>query len=143
MTSVAEVIAKVLEENGIERVYGVPGDSIDPFVDAIRQSKRIKYIQVRHEEGAAFAAGAEAKITGKPAVCMGTSGPGSIHLINGLYDAKMDHIPLIALTGQIETDMLGHDYFQEVNLLKLMDDVSVFNEMVIDPKNAEYLVGKQ
>ncbi|MUN29015.1 thiamine pyrophosphate-dependent enzyme [Sulfuracidifex metallicus] len=140
MTSVAEVIAKVLEENGIERVYGVPGDSIDPFVDAIRQSKRIKYIQVRHEEGAAFAAGAEAKITGKPAVCMGTSGPGSIHLINGLYDAKMDHIPLIALTGQVETDMLGHDYFQEVNLLKLMDDVSVFNEMVIDPKNAEYLI---
>ncbi|BBG27720.1 thiamine pyrophosphate-dependent enzyme [Sulfuracidifex tepidarius] len=140
MTSVAEVIVKVLEENHVERIYGLPGDSIDPLVDAVRKSEKIKYIQVRHEEGAAFAASAESKITGGPTACMGTSGPGSIHLVNGLYDAKMDHAPVIALSGQVESDMLGHDYFQEVNLVKLMDDVAVFNQMIVNPENAEYLM---
>ncbi len=140
MVSVAEIVIKVLEENQVKRIYGVPGDSIDPLVDALRRSDKIKYIQVRHEEGAAFAASAEAKITGGPTACMGTSGPGSIHLINGLYDAKMDHVPVIALSGQVESDMLGHDYFQEVNLVKLMDDVAVFNQMIVNPSNAEYLV---
>ncbi len=139
MTSVAEVIVKVLEENHVKRVYGIPGDSIDPLVDAIRRSEKVKYVQVRHEEGAAFAASAEAKLTGEPVACMGTSGPGSIHLVNGLYDAKMDHAPVIALSGQVESDMLGHDYFQEVNLVHLMEDVSVFNQMIVNPKNAEYL----
>ncbi|TRN03667.1 pyruvate oxidase [Sulfolobus sp. F1] len=139
MPSVAEVIVKVLEDSGIERMYGIPGDSIDPLVDAIRRSK-VKYVQVRHEEGAAFAASVEAKITGKPVACMGTSGPGSIHLLNGLYDAKMDHSPVIAFTGQVESDMIGHDYFQEVNLTILFEDVAVFNQILINPDNAEYIV---
>ncbi|EZQ07064.1 pyruvate dehydrogenase [Candidatus Acidianus copahuensis] len=139
MTSVADVIVKVLEESGIERIYGIPGDSIDPLVDSIRKSN-IKYVHVGHEEGAAFAASVEGKITGKPAAVMGTSGPGSIHLLNGLYDAKMDHVPVIAFSGQVESDMIGHDYFQEVNLLKLFDDVSVFNQMIVNPDNAEYLI---
>ncbi|BDB98290.1 pyruvate oxidase [Saccharolobus caldissimus] len=139
MPSVAEVIIKVLEDSGIQRIYGIPGDSIDPLVDAIRKSK-VKYVQVRHEEGAAFAASVEAKITGKPSACMGTSGPGSIHLLNGLYDAKMDHAPVIALTGQVESDMIGHDYFQEVNLTKLFDDVAVYNQILINPENAEYII---
>ncbi|AHC52042.1 pyruvate dehydrogenase [Sulfolobus acidocaldarius SUSAZ] len=139
MQSVAEVITKVLEESGVQRIYGIPGDSIDPLVDAVRRSK-ISYIQVRHEEGAAFAASVEAKITGKPVACMGTSGPGSIHLLNGLYDAKMDHVPVIAFSGQVESDMLGHDYFQEVNLVKLFDDVAVYNQILINPDNAEYTV---
>lgn len=139
MPSVAEVIIRVLEDNGIQRIYGIPGDSIDPLVDAIRKSK-VKYVQVRHEEGASFAASVEAKITGKPSACMGTSGPGSIHLLNGLYDAKMDHAPVIALTGQVESDMIGHDYFQEVNLTKLFDDVAVYNQILINPENAEYII---
>ncbi|WP_338603214.1 pyruvate oxidase [Sulfolobus tengchongensis] len=139
MPSVAEVIVKVLEENGIERVYGIPGDSIDPLVDAIRKSNSVKYIQTRHEEGAAFASSVEAKITGRPVACMGTSGPGSIHLLNGLYDAKMDHAAVIAFTGQVESDMIGHDYFQEVNLVKLFDDVAVYNQIIINPENAEYI----
>jgi pyruvate dehydrogenase (quinone) len=139
MPSVAEVIIKVLEDSGIQRIYGIPGDSIDPLVDAIRKSK-VKYVQVRHEEGASFAASVEAKITGKPSACMGTSGPGSIHLLNGLYDAKMDHAPVIALTGQVESDMIGHDYFQEVNLTKLFDDVAVYNQILINPENAEYII---
>ncbi|WP_432518271.1 pyruvate oxidase [Saccharolobus islandicus] len=139
MPSVAEVIIRVLEDNGIQRIYGIPGDSIDPLVDAIRKSK-VKYVQVRHEEGAALAASVEAKITGKPSACMGTSGPGSIHLLNGLYDAKMDHAPVIALTGQVESDMIGHDYFQEVNLTKLFDDVAVYNQILINPENAEYII---
>lgn len=130
---------RVLEDNGIQRIYGIPGDSIDPLVDAIRKSK-VKYVQVRHEEGAALAASVEAKITGKPSACMGTSGPGSIHLLNGLYDAKMDHAPVIALTGQVESDMIGHDYFQEVNLTKLFDDVAVYNQILINPENAEYII---
>ncbi|BCU69905.1 thiamine pyrophosphate-dependent enzyme [Stygiolobus caldivivus] len=140
MPSVAEVIVKVLEDEGIERVYGIPGDSIDPLVDAIRKSKSVKYVQSRHEEGSAFEASVEAKLSHKPSACMGTSGPGSIHLLNGLYDAKMDHAPVIAFTGQVESDMLGRDYFQEVDLVRLFDDVAVFNKVLVNPESAEYLV---
>ncbi|QXJ35287.1 thiamine pyrophosphate-dependent enzyme [Saccharolobus shibatae] len=140
MPSVAEIIVKTLVKAGVKRIYGIPGDSIDPLMDAIRRNKEIKYVQVRHEEGAAFAASVEAKLTGSVTACMGTSGPGSIHLLNGLYDAKMDHAPVVALTGQVESDMLGHDYFQEVNMVKLFDDVAVYNQIVINPKNAGYLI---
>ncbi len=137
--NVAEVIVDTLVKAGVKRIYGIPGDSIDPLMDAIRRNKEIQYVQVRHEEGAAFEASVESKLTGNVTACMGTSGPGSIHLLNGLYDAKMDHASVIALTGQVESDMLGHDYFQEVNMIKLFDDVSVFNQMIVNPKNAGYL----
>ncbi|ARM74788.1 thiamine pyrophosphate-dependent enzyme [Acidianus manzaensis] len=138
--SVAEIIIETLVKAGVKRIYGIPGDSIDPLMDAMRRNKEIKYVQVRHEEGAAFAASVESKLTGNVTACMGTSGPGSIHLLNGLYDAKMDHASVIALTGQVESDMIGHDYFQEVNMVKLFDDVSVFNQILINPKNAGYLI---
>ncbi|AWR96308.1 pyruvate oxidase [Acidianus sulfidivorans JP7] len=138
--SVADIIVETLVKAGVKRIYGIPGDSIDPLMDAIRRNKEIKYIQVRHEEGAAFAASVESKITGEVTACMGTSGPGSIHLLNGLYDAKMDHASVVALTGQVESDMLGHDYFQEVNMIKLFDDVSIFNQILINPKNSGYLI---
>ena len=88
-------------------------------MDAIRRNTAIEFIQVRHEEGAALAASFEAKYTGDLAVCLGTSGPGSIHLLNGLYDAKMEASPVLALTGQIETDLIGTDYFQEVDMMHL------------------------
>jgi len=139
MKSVADIIVETLVKAGVKRIYGIPGDSIDPLMDAIRRNKEIKYIQVRHEEGAAFAASVESKLTGNVTACMGTSGPGSIHLLNGLYDAKMDHASVVALTGQVESDMIGHDYFQEVNMVKLFDDVSVYNQVIINPKSAGYL----
>lgn len=138
--TVADVVVETLVELGVERIYGIPGDSIDPLMDSIRRNGRLQYVQVRHEEGAAMEAAFEAKLTGKPVACMGTSGPGSIHLLNGLYEAKMDHVPVIVLTGQVETDLLGHDYFQEVNINKLFDDVSLYNSQIMHPDNAQYIV---
>ncbi len=140
--TVAEILAEYLSVGGVQRVYGVPGDSIDPFVEAVRRNNSIRYVQVRHEEGGAFAASFEAKFTGRPAACFGTSGPGSIHLINGLYDAKTDKAPIIAITGQIRSGLYGEDYHQEVNMIKLFDDVAVFNKMIIEPSSAPYLVSK-
>ncbi len=134
--TVANLIIDTLGSLGVKRVYGVPGDSINPLVDAIRTQKTIEFIQTRHEEGAALEAAFEAKLTGRLTVCMGTSGPGSIHLMNGLYEAKMSHVPVIALTGQVETDLIFQDYFQEINLNKLFDDVSVFNAEIINPDSA-------
>lgn len=142
MATVADIVIKTLVNFGVKRIYAIPGDSLNPIIDAIRRNKDIEYIQVRHEEGGALSASFESKYTGKLSACMGTSGPGSIHLLNGLYDAKMQHVPVIALTGQIETDLSKHDYFQEVNLVKLFDDVSVFSAQLDNPDNAHYLVWK-
>ncbi|SMD30844.1 thiamine pyrophosphate-dependent enzyme [Picrophilus oshimae] len=140
MATVADVIVKTLVNFGVKRIYAIPGDSLNPIIDAIRRNRDIKYIQVRHEEGGALSASFESKYSGNLSACMGTSGPGSIHLLNGLYDAKMQHVPVIALTGQIETDLLYHDYFQEVDLVKLFDDVSVFNARITNPDNANYII---
>lgn len=140
--TVADILVEYLYRGGVRRVYGVPGDSIDPFVEAVRRSRTLKYVQVRHEEGGAFAASFESKLNGSPSACFGTSGPGSIHLINGLYDAKIDRAPVIAITGQVNSELYGEDYHQEVNLVKLFDDVSVFNKMIIDPLSAPYLISK-
>ncbi len=142
MSTVADVIIKTLVNFGVKRIYAIPGDSLNPIIDAIRRNKDIEYVQVRHEEGGALSASYESKYSGKLSACMGTSGPGSVHLLNGLYDAKMQHVPVIALTGQIETDLLHHDYFQEVDLVKLFDDVSVFNARIVNPGNAHYLIWK-
>jgi pyruvate dehydrogenase (quinone) len=140
--TVADILVDFLLMGGVKRAYGVPGDSIDPFVETVRRSQSLKYIQVRHEEGGAFAASFDAKFNGNLAACFGTSGPGSIHLINGLYDAKTDKVPVIAITGQVSSDLYGEDYHQEVNLVKLFDDVAVFNKMVIDPLTAPNLISK-
>ena len=137
--TVADQIIETLVRAGVKRIYGIPGDSIDPLVDAIRKNDKIQYVQVRHEEGGALEATFEAKVTGNLTACMGTSGPGSIHLLNGLYEAKMDAVPVIALTGQIETDLMGRDYFQEVNLNRLFEDVSVFNKQIVHEDSAQYL----
>ncbi|KAA8923539.1 thiamine pyrophosphate-dependent enzyme [Thermoplasma sp.] len=138
--SVANVIINTLADLGVKRIYGLPGDSINPLVDSIRTQYKIEFVQVRHEEGASLEATFEAKFTGELTVCMGTSGPGSIHLINGLYEAKMSRIPVLALTGQIETDLLYRDYFQEVDLDRLFDDVSVFNAQIVNPDSASYVL---
>jgi pyruvate dehydrogenase (quinone) len=116
---------------GVDTIFGLPGDGINGVMEALRTHQgRIRFIQVRHEEAAAFAACGYAKFTGKLGVCLATSGPGAIHLLNGLYDAKMDGAPVLAVTGQQYSDLLGLSYQQEVNLLALFADVAAYNQMV-------------
>ncbi|MBT7657485.1 MAG: pyruvate oxidase [Phycisphaerae bacterium] len=113
------------------QVWGIMGDAINPLADALRTDDRFEWMHVRHEEVAAFAAGAQAKLTGQLGICAGTVGPGAIHLLNGLYDAKMDHAPVLAITGQVPRSEIGSDYHQEVNLDRLFDDVCVYNQTVM------------
>src|ERR1700753_1075969 len=111
---------------GVSRIYGYPGDGINGLMGAFGRSsngKRPEFIQTRHEEMAAFMACAHAKFTGELGVCLATSGPGAIHLLNGLYDAKNDHVPVLALTGQAATTAIGSEYQQEVDLQNLFKDV--------------------
>lgn len=129
----AAVLLDVLVAHGVEYLFGIPGDSIDPLMEPLRRDRRLTFVQVRHEEAGAFMASAVGKKTGGLGVAVGTAGPGAIHLLNGLYDAKMDHAPVLALTGQVSTDYLGTDYFQEVNLLQLFADVAVYNHQITDP----------
>jgi pyruvate dehydrogenase (quinone) len=126
---------------GVDTVFGLPGDGINGYMEALRQrQERIRFIHVRHEEAAAFMACAYAKFTGKLGVCLATSGPGAIHLLNGLYDAKLDGAPVLALTGQTYHDLLGMQYQQEVDLLALFKDVSVFNQQVMGAAHAGGLI---
>src|ERR1700730_17667910 len=127
--TVSDFIVDRLFEWGVRRIYGYPGDGINGIMGALsRSTERIDFVQVRHEEMAAFMACAHAKFTGKGGVCVGTSGPGAIHLLNGLYDAKMDHQPVVAIVGQQSRFSLGGSYQQEVDLLSLFHDVA--NEYV-------------
>ncbi len=130
--SVYQVILDTIEKVSTGQLFGVFGDAINPLADALakEKGKRFEWIGVRHEEVAAYAAGAQAKLTGKLGICAATVGPGAIHLLNGLYDAKMDHAPVLAITGQVPRDEIGSDYHQEVNLDRLFDDVSVYNQTV-------------
>lgn len=130
----ADLLMDRLIDWGIDTVFGMPGDGINGVFEAMRKRQdRIRFIQVRHEEAAAFAACGYAKYTGKMAACMGTSGPGGIHLLNGLYDAKMDQQPVLAIAGDTYHDLIGTRYQQDVNLAKLFTEVSVFSERVTGP----------
>ena len=125
----SEAMINVLLDWGVKRVYGLPGDSIDTTIDALhRHDEEIDFIQVRHEEVASLAATSEAKLTGAVGVCLSIGGPGAIHLLNGLYDAKMDHVPVLALIGQVKSSLINSDYFQEVNTAALLEDVAVYNK---------------
>src|SRR5204863_8550092 len=130
MTSVAESIVAALARQGVATVWGVVGDALNPVTDAIRRQDGMEWIGVRHEEAGAFAASAQAQLTGSLAVCMGTVGPGSIHLLNGLYDAKKSHAPVLALCGQVPLAEIGTDFFQEVDNDALFADVAVFRATV-------------
>src|SRR5438552_15843810 len=123
--SVAEFTIERLIEWGVKRIYGYPGDGINGLMGALRTAEnKIEFIQVRHEESAAFMATAHAKFTDEVGVCMATSGPGAIHLLNGLYDAQMDHTPVVAIVGQQARAAIGGSYQQEVDLLSLFKDVA-------------------
>jgi pyruvate dehydrogenase (quinone) len=136
MPTVAEMIVTALAEQGVRTVWGVVGDALNPVTDAIRREDRIEWIGVRHEEAGAFAAGAQAQLTGTLGVCMGTVGPGSIHLLNGLYDAKKSHAPILAICGQVPLAELGTDYFQEVDNDLLFRDVAVFTRTITSAAQA-------
>jgi pyruvate dehydrogenase (quinone) len=137
----ADVAAESLVDWGVDVVFGLPGDGINGFIEALRQRQdRIKFVLVRHEEAAAFMACAYAKFTGKIGACVATSGPGAIHLLNGLYDAKLDNTPVIAITGSTYSDLMNSDYQQDVNLIDLFSDVSVYNTMINQPEQTEMAV---
>lgn len=139
--TVGEVLLDILADHGVQYIFGLPGDSVDTILDPVRRDRRIQFVQVRHEETGAFMASAYAKKTGKLGVCLGTAGPGAIHLLNGLYDAKMDHAPVLALTGQVNLANIGTDYFQEVDVLRLFDNVAVYNYQVTEPVQIGPLAG--
>jgi pyruvate dehydrogenase (quinone) len=137
----AELLVERLIEWGVDTVFGLPGDGINGLTEALRRHQdRIKFVLVHHEEAAAFMATGYAKSTGRLGVCLATSGPGGIHLLNGLYDAKLDHQPVLALTGMQELQVLGTGYQQEVHLEKLFEDVAQYNVMVYTPVQIPTLV---
>lgn len=132
--NVAEQFVDILVKAGVERLYGVVGDSLNPVVDAIRRTPGLDWVQVRHEETAAFAAGAEAQISGKLAACAGSCGPGNLHLINGLYDAHRSMAPVLALASHIPSSEIGLSYFQETHPDQLFRECSHYSEMISNPK---------
>jgi len=133
--TVADVLVKVLSEVGVKQIFGLVGDSLNPLADAVRRSN-IEWIGVRHEEGAALAASGQAKLTGQLAVCAGTTGPGSTHLVPGLYEASRDHAPVLALSGDMPRKMRGTDYIQTTEPDLLFRDVSLYTETIFSPEQA-------
>jgi pyruvate dehydrogenase (quinone) len=140
MTTIAEQIVAALADLGVKTVWGVVGDALNPVTDAIRREDRIEWIGTRHEEAAAFAAGAQAQLTGVLGVCMGTVGPGAIHLLNGLYDAKKSHAPVLAICGQVPLADSGGDFFQEVDNDALFRDVADFRHTITSPSQLPRLL---
>src|SRR3954463_15169095 len=138
----AEFLLERLHENGVRRIYGYPGDGINAIVGALaRFTDKIEFVQARHEEMAAFMACAHAKWTGEVGVCLATSGPGAIHLLNGLYDAKLDRQPVLAIVGQQARAALGGSYQQEVDLQALFKDVAhEYCELATDAAQMRHLV---
>ncbi len=137
----SDVLVERLIDWGVGVVFGLPGDGINGIMEALRRRQdRVSFLQVRHEEAAAFMACGYAKYTGRLGVCLATSGPGAIHLLNGLYDAKMDGAPVLAITGQTYHDLIGTRYQQEVDLLSLFKDVALYNQQVLGAGHARALV---
>src|SRR5271157_2786780 len=133
--TVADVLVGVLEQIGVKHIFALIGDSLNPLADAVRRSN-IEWIGVRHEEGAALAATGQAKLTGRLAVCAGTTGPGSTHLVAGLYEACRDHAPVLALSGDMPRKMQGIDYIQTTKPDLLFRDVSLYTETITSPEQA-------
>ena len=133
MVTVAQNIIETLSVNGVRRIYGLPGDSLNALTEAIRTHDDMDWVHVRHEETAAFAAGAEAAMTGELAVCAGSCGPGNLHLINGLFDANRSRVPVLAIAAHIPTSEIGTGYFQETHPQELFGECSVYCEYVATP----------
>jgi pyruvate dehydrogenase (quinone) len=136
MATVADQVISALSAGGVRRVYGLPGDSLNGFTDAIRRSGAITWQHVRHEETAGFAAAADAALTGRLAVCAGSCGPGNLHLINGLFDAQRSRVPVLAIAAHIPRTEIGSEYFQETHPQQLFGECSVYCELVSTPEMA-------
>src|SRR6201984_1626313 len=137
--TVAGSLIDVLEKVGVRQIFGLIGDSLNPIADAVRHSK-IEWIGVRHEEGAALAAAGQAKLTGRLAVCAGTTGPGSTHLVAGLYEASREHAPVLALSGDMPRRMHGTDFIQSTEPDLLFRDVSLYTETISSPAQAPAVI---
>jgi pyruvate dehydrogenase (quinone) len=131
---VSDQFVEVLASAGVQRVYGVAGDCLNGITDSIRTNQQIQWMHVRHEESAAFAAGAEAHLTGRLAVCAGSCGPGNLHLINGLYDCHRSRVPVLAIAAQIPSSEIGGGYFQETHPEHLFAQCSHFCELISHPE---------
>jgi pyruvate dehydrogenase (quinone) len=140
MVTVADVFVNTLEAAGVERIYGVVGDSLNGITNSLQHKKNIEWVHVRHEEAAAFAAGAQAQLTGKLAVCAGSCGPGNLHLINGLYDSHRSGAPVLAIAANIPTAEIGSGYFQETDPHALFKDCSYFCETVLSAEQMPRLL---
>src|SRR5216110_1846186 len=128
--TVAELLVDTLVSRDVSRIYGVAGDSLNGITDSIRRQDQLHWVHVRHEETAAFAAGAEAHLTGQLAVCAGSCGPGNLHLINGLYDCHRSRVPVLAIAAQIPSNEIGSGYFQETHPQDLFRECSHYCELV-------------
>ncbi|HLR03221.1 MAG TPA: pyruvate oxidase [Virgibacillus sp.] len=138
-----DALVKELYKWHIDHVYGIPGDSIDSVVDALKKAENdITFYHVRHEEVATLAASSYAKLTGKIAVALSIGGPGAIHLLNGMYDAKLDNVPMLVLAGQVDSDKIGTKFFQEVDLPTLFEDVAVYNKQIDSAENVYEMVNE-
>src|SRR5205085_11994185 len=142
-TTAADVLIEGIIGWGVDTVFGLPGDGINGLMEALRtRQDRVRFIQVRHEEAAAFMPCAYAKYTCRLGCCLATSGPGGIHLLNGLYDAKLDQAPVLAITGQTYSDLKGSKFQQEINMMLLFEDVTIYNQEVINPNQVEMLANE-
>src|SRR5579871_6632713 len=137
--TVSELLIGVLEQIGVTQIFGLIGDSLNPLAEAVRRSK-IEWVGVRHEEGAALAAAGQAKLTGQLGVCAGTTGPGSTHLVAGLYEASRDHAPVLALSGDMPRKMRGTDYIQTTKPDLLFRDVSLYTQTISSPAQAPAVI---
>src|SRR5258706_11931530 len=129
-TTIADLLTDTLVNVGVKRIWGVTGDSLNGFNDSLRRSRKIDWMHVRHEEVAAFAAGAEAAVSGNLAVCAGSCGPGNLHLINGLFDCHRSRVPVLAIAAQIPSSEIGLGYFQETHPEQLFKECSHYCEFV-------------
>src|SRR6202451_1415086 len=137
--TVADILVGTLQQLGVKHIFGLIGDSLNPLADAVRRSD-IEWVGVRHEEGAALAASGQAKLTGQLAVCAGTTGPGSTHLVAGLYEASRDHAPVLALSGDMARKMHGTDFIQTTEPDLLFRDVSLYTETLSSPAQAPAVI---
>src|SRR5260370_41174801 len=138
--TIAEDLVDTLTKAAVQRIYGIVGDSLNPVTDAIRHNGKIQWVHVRHEETAAFAAGAEAQLTGQLAVCAGSCGPGNLHLITGLYDAHRSMAPVLAIAAHIPSSEIGTGYFQEPHPAQLFRECSHYCELISNPRQAPRLI---
>jgi pyruvate dehydrogenase (quinone) len=142
-STVSDFFWERVHQWGIKRIFGYPGDGINALVGALdRQEDKFEFVQARHEELSAFMATAHAKFTGEVGVCLATSGPGAVHLLNGLYDAKLDHTPVVAIVGQQARMALGGHYQQEIDLETLFADVSGFCQRVDSPAQVRHVIDR-